>query len=406
MDAKKLPARPNLEQYRKQAKDLVKAFKSADADAIRRIQTSHRSASKEAPAEIALADAQYVIAREHGFASWPKFADHIKALTSRNSPICDFELAVDAIITGNLRDLQYLLNRNPDLIRDRSTRTHRATLLHYTAANGVEDFLQKTPNNIVAITEFLLKSGAEVDATADMYGGGATTLGLAVTSVHPFLAGVQNDLADVLLKHGADINRAQGAGNGQPPINGCLANGRLEAAEHLAKRGASLDLEAAAGIGRLDVVKTFFTPEGVLKGATDYELKSGFKWACAYGRIAVVKFLFQTNLDINALHRGETPLHWAAYGGHAEIVRLLLKHKARADTKDESFDGTPLGWALYAWGESKSGANREKYYEIVELLVAAGAPLDPTWLNEKDRGIPLDRMTASERRMAKLLRLS
>jgi ankyrin repeat protein len=403
MDARKLPARPSLEQYRKQAKELVKGFRSGDGEAVRRVQRSRRSESKEGPAEISLADAQLVIAREHGFASWPKFVGHIKGLTSRDSLVCDFELAVEAIITGDVAALRYLLKRNPELIRARSTRTHRATLLHYTAANGVEDFLQRTPKNIVAITEFLLKAGAEVDATADMYGGGATTLGLAVTSVHPFLAGVQNELADVLLKYGADINRAQGAGNGQRPINGCLANGRPEAAEHLAKRGARLDLEAAAGVGRVDEVKSFFTPVGILKGATDYELRSGFKWACAYGRMEVVKFLVETNIDINALHRGETPLHWAAYGGHGEIVQLLLRHRARTEIRDETFGGTPLGWAVYGWGESKREAEHEKYYEIVELLVGAGARIDRNWLNEKDRGFPLDKMIASDLRMRRVL---
>lgn len=408
MEAKKLPLRPNLEYYRKQAKDFVKAYKAGNTVAVECVQQSlrvlNRFKSKKAPTEIALADAQFLIAREHAFESWPKFAAHIKALNSKDSPICDFELAVEAVITGNLRALKYLLNRNPALIRTRSTRAHRATLLHYTAANGVEDFLQKTPKNIVAIAEFLLKSGAQVDAPADMYGGGATTLGLAVTSVHPFLAGVQNDLADVLLKYGADINRPQGAGNGQTSINGCLANGRPEAAEHLAKRGARLDLEAAAGIGRLDVVQSFFKADGTLNGATDYELKSGFEWACAYERLDVVKFLLQTNIDINALHRGETPLHWAAYSGQAEIVRLLLESKARVDIKDESFNGTALGWALYAWGEKKPSPDREKYYEIVRLLVAAGSFVDPDWLNEKDRGYPLEKLITDDKRMAQALR--
>jgi ankyrin repeat protein len=405
MDAKKLPARPDLDQYRKQAKELVKAFRSGESSTSSRVVSAYKAASKEAPKEISLADAQFVIAREHCFASWPKFSEHIKGVVTKKAPICDFELAVEAIVTGNLRALELLLRRNPDLVHARSTRTHEATLLHYTAANGVEDFLQKTPKNIVQIAECLLKAGAEVDATAEMYGGGATTLGLAVTSVHPFLAGVQNELADVLLTHGADIDHPQGAGNGQAPINGCLANGRVEAAEHLAKRGARLNLEAAAGVGRLEVVQKFVTPEGTLIGASEHELKSALKWACAYGRVEVVRFLLQGKLDVNEIHRGETPLHWAAYGGHIEVVRLLLKHKARIDIQDTTFGGTALGWAVYAWGEARSEEKREKYYELAEMLVAAGASIDPAWLNEKDRGIPLDKMTSSERRMAKALGL-
>jgi len=71
----------------------------------------------------------------------------------------------------------------------RSTRDHHSTLLHYVSANGVEDFRQKTPPNIVEITNLLLDAGAEVDAESDAYGGGCTTLGLVATSVHPEQAG-------------------------------------------------------------------------------------------------------------------------------------------------------------------------------------------------------------------------
>ena len=57
-------------------------------------------------------------------------------------------------------------------------REHRSTLLHYVSANGVEDFRQKTPANIVEITRLLLKAGADVNAESESYGGRSTTLGL------------------------------------------------------------------------------------------------------------------------------------------------------------------------------------------------------------------------------------
>ena len=75
-------------------------------------------------------------------------------------------------------------------------------------------------------------------------------------------------------------------------INSCLANGRPEAAEYLAERGAPLDLEGAVGIGWLDLVKSFFNPDGSLKPpATVSQLKDGFTWACEYGRADVVEYL-------------------------------------------------------------------------------------------------------------------
>ena len=387
MEVKKLPSRPSPEQYKKQAKELVRDFKAGKPEALERLKALRRRSGKLPdsrlhPTRLALADAQFIIAREHGFESWPKFAKHVTALSRDNSPVAQFETAADAIITGEITTVRKLLQENPQLIRARSNRSHRATLLHYVGANGVENFRQKTPKNAVEIAEVLLAAGAEVDAMADMYGG-STTLGLIATSVHPFLAGVQNPLLDTFLKRGADIDHPQAGGNQQCAVNGALANGRPEAAEFLASRGARLDLEGAAGVGWLDVVKDFFEPEGALKPtATETQMKSGFKWACGFGRTRVVEFLLERGLDAGEIHRGETPLHCAAYGGHTDVLNLLLKTKPRLDVKDQSFAGTPLGWALYAWGEAPPGPSRDRYYEVVALLVGAGAPVDPKWLNE------------------------
>src|SRR5690349_19296504 len=127
-DATPLPARPNIVHYRKRAKALVK--------------------DGAAPT---LTRAQRQIAREHGFASWPKFAKHIDGLTRARSPISRFDQAVDAIVAGDEAALARLLREDPSLVRARSTRDHRSTLLHYVSANGVEDFRQRTPKNIVRV---------------------------------------------------------------------------------------------------------------------------------------------------------------------------------------------------------------------------------------------------------------
>src|SRR5262249_18594451 len=134
-------------------------------------------------------------------------------------------------------------------------------------------------------------------------------------------------------------------------------------------RGAQLDLEGAAGVGRLDVVKSFFNEDGSLKpSATDQQLKDGFTWACEFGRTSVVEFLLdngvgRVRLDARLKHDGQTGLHWAAYGGHADIVRLLLEHGAPVGARDQNYDGTPLDWALYAWRGGPDGeANSSSYH--------------------------------------------
>jgi hypothetical protein len=360
-DALPLPPRPNLEHYRRLAKELVKAHK---ADTIGDWAKRWMDRSKDEIADFArtrlsarctLADAQFVIARSHGFESWPKFSRHLEAL-ARKSPISRFEEAADAIAGGDIATLKRLLGEDPKLVRAASTREHGSTLLHYVSANGVESYRQKTPSNIVEITEILLRAGAEIDATAHVYGGGCTTLGLTATSVHPERAGVQEALLQKLLDHGASLELVT--------LTSCLANGRPKAAEFLASRGAGLDLGGAAGIGRLDIVKSLFGD------ATKVQRDEGLLYASAYGRNSVVEFLLGKSADLAAQRRdGQTALHLAVIGGHLETVALLLAHHAPLEARNVH-GGTALGQALWS---AAHGGDPEVYIAILDALFAAGA---------------------------------
>ena len=56
-----LPDHPNLDHLKKQAKALLRTLREHDANA-------------------SLTDAQHALAREYGFASWPKLKAHVEAL--------------------------------------------------------------------------------------------------------------------------------------------------------------------------------------------------------------------------------------------------------------------------------------------------------------------------------------
>ena len=204
-----------------------------------------------------------------------------------------------------------------------------------------------------------------------MYGGGATTLGLVATSVHPFRAGVQNPLMQILLDHGADIDHETSAGHRQNAVLGCLANGRGEAAAFLADRDARLDLESAAGVGRLDVVKEFFNADGRLQGKmTRKQLQSAFMHACAWGRLNVVEFLLDKGVDLSGHHGdGQTPMHCAAIGGQLETIKFLLKQNPPLEVKN-IYGGTVLGQTL--WSAAHDG-DPKVYAAIIKVLIAAGA---------------------------------
>ena len=153
MDTLPLPPRPNLAQYRKRAKDLVKAARSTEPDAVRAWATEWLEALarlrgqtvtpfveesldrvverieqqvRERPANgtFTLAEAQYLIARAHSFASWRDFAEHVERLSRSGAEADPFESAADAVVTGDLPALESLLSNNPGLIHTRSARVH------------------------------------------------------------------------------------------------------------------------------------------------------------------------------------------------------------------------------------------------------------------------------------------
>lgn len=79
-DVRPLPARPNLEFEHKQAKKLLKQLHEADQDALARVHARLRGSSTKKPDEFQLSEAQFTIAREYGFASWPRLVEYFETL--------------------------------------------------------------------------------------------------------------------------------------------------------------------------------------------------------------------------------------------------------------------------------------------------------------------------------------
>src|SRR6185437_9557500 len=98
MPERQLPVRPNLEQYKKQAKELARACREGDADALRRLRAHSQHA---AAGHVALSDAQLALAREHGFASWARFAAEIERMRIA-AAVADLADPVDAFLRAAL----------------------------------------------------------------------------------------------------------------------------------------------------------------------------------------------------------------------------------------------------------------------------------------------------------------
>lgn len=363
---KPLPFRTPLEDYERQARELLEGHRIGDAAAIRIIHENHPRFLDETikwrpkfltsvdiqKAPFDLDDARLALARWYTFADWTALTEYVDAVVA-DGPVFQFESAVEAVVNGDLATLQALLRDHPQLIRARSTRrtphdpaVHRATLLHYVAANGVEGYRQKTPKNSVEITRTLLEAGAEVDATADMYSGHYTTMSMLVSSCHPAQAGLQAPLAELLLDFGAAIE-GQGSAQWKSPLMTALAFGYRDTAETLVRRGARVPtLAAAAGLGRLDDAIR------LLPDADALDRHRALALAAQLGHAEIVRLLLDAGEDPNRYnpegnHGHSTPLHQAAGAGHGRVVRLLVERGARLDIRDTVWHGTPLGWALH-----------------------------------------------------------
>lgn len=358
-----LPHRAPLEAYEAQAAELHSAHAAGAPFALDLVRhLDPRLRDEHVPwlvrpvtdAEVAalpftLEDARACVVAGYSFADWSALEEWVADVAS-GGDITAFEDAVEAVIGGQLATLEGLLATNPALVRARSNRlccfdppVHRATLLHYVGANGVENHRQRTPPNAVAIATALLDAGADPNALADFYGQPCGTLSLLVSSSHPAEAGLQIELATLLIDRGASP-----AGNGESwgaPVRVALVFGYPDTAAALAARGSPVVGAAdLAGLGHLDDLRVR------LPDTDASDLHLALALAAQHGRADCVRVLLDAGVDPDRYnpdnaHPHATPLHHAALGGHAETVAVFIEHGARLDLEDTIYHSTPLGWA-------------------------------------------------------------
>jgi ankyrin repeat protein len=187
---------------------------------------------------------------------------------------------------------------------------------------------------------------------------------------------------EALLDAGAPIDGVDGDG---VPIAYGLRFGYVQLCELLAKRGAKLDLRFAAGIGRLDLVESWFNADGSLKpgagsladpygqerkqrGESPFQcewtreniLSQALCFACLHHRLEVAAFLVSQGANVNAIVPGldinATILHLIAstsIGPNSTIaqvfatVRFLLEHGVDLTIRDTEYHSTPIDWAAH-----------------------------------------------------------
>ncbi|HVU16207.1 MAG TPA: hypothetical protein VHD32_04750 [Candidatus Didemnitutus sp.] len=346
---KQLPERPDLDQLRKQAKELQKAFRAGEPEAIARV-------GDVKGAKLSLLDAQRTLAREYGFPSWAKLKLHIEAL---ETGLATARLVV-AATHGDQATLSALLADRPKLARQ--------TVSACAVLGDVEGLRAWVAKN----SEFARASGGLCDAGALTYVclgrlGGDETARVAC--------------ADLLLSHGADPNATWKATDGYdgrlPTLYAAVGmNNYPNLARRLLAAGAKPDdgesvfhaaeknhreclealLAAGADIGGRDR-KWKNTPLYFLLGwspgaAPAAEARAGIVWLLEHG----------ANPNVSTYDHAETPLFPAVRNGwDLDLIRLMLDRGADATIRRA--DGTRICSVAVKAGRA----------DVVDLLVARGA---------------------------------
>lgn len=257
-----------------------------------------------------------------------------------------FHPAMAAIKAGDVGRFQALIEADPTLATSRSTCSH-PTLLQCLVLDGKDSPVQ------VDMARILVDAGADVN--------------------EPLVAaaGMDNAVAVAyLLDRGAAVD---GTGGWSPLEEALYWNG-ARARDLLLQRGARIrNLRIAAGLGRTDVMRTFFEADGSLRPEADrvnwpWEQRSpkfasfhqdrqgildnALVYACMHGHQEAAVFLLDQGARIDAIPGGfdyaGTALHYAAFNGQRAMVDFLLARGADVSIKDAKVNQTPAGWAEHA----------------------------------------------------------
>ena len=360
MTATRLPERPNLDQLKRQAKDLLRSARANDVTALARFRIlpalARASDVDLARRTLALHDAQSVIAREHGFDSWNGLREHVEEVT------LEFDAAValfiQAATDGRADRAERLLALHPGIARANLTTQlllgdagavearmagHPALAtarggprdwepLHYVCQTAVGARSGARETGLVAIARRLVALGADPNLRFPWlhHGVRRPVLWGAVCVVHSL------PLAETLLEAGADPNDGV-------TLTLAASGGNIAALELLHARGADANhpwatdgatpLHAILHWSRAaDGVRWLLAhgadPDPVFAGSGETPLHV----VAAHWDAALAEDLVGRGADIaRARADGRTPYAIAELNGNREVAAWLLAHGASGD---------------------------------------------------------------------------
>jgi len=254
--------------------------------------------------------------------------------TEQPDQAANYAAATEAIRTGDVRALSRLLREHPQLASARGQDGR-------TCLNQVGDWPGRWPRRLESAA-LLIDAGASVNARAGDPDTGETTLQWAVSCYDAALT-------ELLIEAGSPVN---GLNDSRRPLAQALFYESGDAAQVLIRHGAAIDLEFAAGLGRLDLLPTFFGDDGSLlpsagahhppvnepvgpaDDAGSELLDQALVYASINAQAEAAGYLIDRGADVNGEPSGFTHripmVTWAKH--HPDMVAFLVGRGARPTT--------------------------------------------------------------------------
>ncbi|HUQ83940.1 MAG TPA: ankyrin repeat domain-containing protein [Gemmatimonadaceae bacterium] len=422
--ASRLPARPSLEQLRKQAKELLHSFRAGDAGAAQRFRDAIPGfAAPNAPKDAPLADAQFVVARELGFRSWAELARHVESVSSadeaaRGAPIRPVELRAGRSVplargTGGFAPAEaawqlYLATRRGDLTRVSEIVAQHPGLalfeynytppLHFAVREGHADlvrFFLDRGADAASYRSYPLQDSLLTFAEDRGYTEVARVLRTHLArkftlrdGTAAILEGAKDgDLARLQAELARDPLLAQATNEtGDSALHVAAEHGHLALVDTLLAAGANPNAMRGDGFKPIHAVllnswrarvtreQAWTIADALLARGGEYNIYiAACRGDMAFVRAALARDDSLASFEDTCHHR---PLSAAASRNDVEMVKLLLDHGADPNASEHS---APRGHALWT-------AVYHQRRELARMLVAYGA--DPNAMVESS-GTPM-----------------
>ncbi|RAP74735.1 ankyrin repeat domain-containing protein [Paenibacillus montanisoli] len=193
-------------------------------------------------------------------------------------------------------------------------------------------------------------------------------------------------IIELLIQYGADVNAA--GADGKTVYQMAVRYGRTDIADMLRIHGAAAKAEridelfgAYAVSGEIAVREILRQEPGLLASMSRKDRLMLLEFA-EMNKAESVNLMLETGFDITAKKEPGTALHFAAWFGHIETVRVLIAHGASL-TATNAYGGMPLNSAIHGslhCPTSRKGAHAA----VVEALIKAGSAVPQVASGSKD----------------------